>query len=232
MAEADLAERLYVFYRRWNPENLGNIQRIASTFLNREQELWTQMAHKYGPDAVTESLAALERSRPAPPPPPPPPPPPVAAAHRAHPFGGQRGGGFGPAAGRPAPARRGFHDGPYGPPRSVPPAAPVAAPPLPPRQLHNEVLAEICGVLAMPRAPSAHGPRFDGAERSRESAVSTRNEEAVCARRALEPLSPAGRRHLNGHGGLLSVVGCVESQPIQDTVQLECSGTNFWGLSL
>ena len=30
----------------------------------------------------------------------------------------------------------------------------------------------------------------------------------------------------------LAVDACVESQPIQDTVQLECSGTNFQGRSL
>ena len=57
----ELKDRLYVFYERWNPENLGNVPQIAVTFANREEELWKQMGLKYGPEAVRQ--AALEHER-------------------------------------------------------------------------------------------------------------------------------------------------------------------------
>ena len=52
-------------------------------------------------------------------------------------------------------------------------------------------------------------------------------QTALAASRAHKDLRAA-----SGWAGSAAVERCVESQPIQDTVQRECSGTNFWGLSL
>lgn len=41
---------------------------------------------------------------------------------------------------------------------------------------------------------------------SREAISSTPTHDAICARRALESLSPASRLHLRDHGGLLNVI--------------------------
>lgn len=41
---------------------------------------------------------------------------------------------------------------------------------------------------------------------SREAISSTATHDAICARRALESLSPASKLHLRDHGGLLNVI--------------------------
>ena len=56
-----LRERLHTFYMRVNPENLGNVPQIVDKFLLNEKELWTQMALKYGAEAVRESAFEHER---------------------------------------------------------------------------------------------------------------------------------------------------------------------------
>mmetsp|Transcript_19210 Transcript_19210/g.66200 ORF Transcript_19210/g.66200 Transcript_19210/m.66200 type:complete len:119 (-) Transcript_19210:1465-1821(-) len=58
---AELRERLYVFYERFNPENAVRVDEIARTYAGREVELWTELSRKYGPEAV--ELAAAEHQR-------------------------------------------------------------------------------------------------------------------------------------------------------------------------